>query len=158
MKELTKNCKRMESLGVSSRVTEPTSWCAAVVVVPKPSGSIHICVDFRSLNESVKREVFPMPKIDVTLTQMNGAKVFSKLDTKSGFWQVPLAKELCLLTTFITPQGHFCFNKLPFGITGAPEHFQCHKSEILIMIIFQELCVMLTMYHSSVQERPSKTQ
>jgi len=47
------------------------------------------------------------------------------------FWQVPLAKELCLLTTFITPQGCFCFNKLPFGITSVPEHFQHCMNEIL---------------------------
>ena len=122
---------RMESLGVISRVTEPTPWCAAMVVAPKPSGSVHICVDFRPLNESAMREVHPIPKINVTLAQLNGTKVFSKLDTNSGFWQVPLAKESCLLTTFITPQGRFCFNKLPLGITSAPEHFQRHMSEIL---------------------------
>ena len=102
-----------------------------MVVVPKPSGSVRICVDFRPLNESVMREVHPIPAIDVTLAQLNGAKVFSKLDTNSGFWQVPLAKESRLLTTFITPQGRFCFNKLPFGITSAPEHFQHRMKEIL---------------------------
>ena len=77
---------RMEHLGVISRVTEPTPWCAAMVVVPKPSGSVRICIDFRPLNESVMREVHPMPTIDVTLAQLNGAKDFSKLDTNSGFW------------------------------------------------------------------------
>ena len=77
------------------------------------------------------REVHLMPTIDVTLAQLNGAKVFSKLDTNSGFWQVPLAKESRLLTTFITPQGRFCFNKLPFGITSAQEHFQRRMKEIL---------------------------
>ena len=63
-----------------------------MVVVPKPSGSVSICVDFRLLNESVMREVHQMPTIDVTLAQLNGAEIFSKLDTNSGFWQVPLAK------------------------------------------------------------------
>ena len=77
------------------------------------------------------REVHQIPTIDVTLAQLNGAKVFSKLDTNSGFWQVPLAKESRLLTTFITPQGRFCFNKLPFRITSAQEHFQRRMSEIL---------------------------
>ena len=45
--------------------------------------------------------------------------------------QVPLSKESRLLTTFITPYGRFCFNKLPFGIASAPEHFQCCMNEIL---------------------------
>jgi len=129
--KVSQELQRMESLGVISKVTEPTPWCAAMVVVPKPSGSVRICVDFRPLNGSVMREIHPMPKVDVTLAQLNGAKVFSKLDTNSGFWQVPLAKESRLLTTFITPQGRFCFNKLPFGITSAPEHFQRRMSEIL---------------------------
>ena len=77
------------------------------------------------------REFHPIPTIDVTLEQLNGAKVFSKLDTNSGFWQVPFAKESRLLTTFITTQGRFCFNKLQFGMTSAPEHFQHRMKEIL---------------------------
>ena len=72
-----------------------------------------------------------MPKVDVTLSQLNGAKVFSKLDTNSGFWKVPLAKESRHLTTFKTPQGCFCFNKLPFGVTSVPENVQRCMSEIL---------------------------
>ena len=121
----------MENLGVISRVEEPTQWCAAMVVVPKPSGSIRICVDLKPLNESVMREIHPLPKVDITLAQLSGAKIFTKLDTNSGFWQVPLSKESRLLTTFITPYGRFCFNKLPFGITSAPEHFQRRMNEIL---------------------------
>ena len=55
---------RMESLGVISRVDQPTTWCAGMVVVPKKNGSIRICVDFRPLNESVLREVHPLPRVD----------------------------------------------------------------------------------------------
>lgn len=62
----------------------------------------------------------PLPKVDETLAQLVGATVFSKLDANSGFWQIPLATESHLLTTFTTPFGRFCFNKLPFGISSAP--------------------------------------
>ena len=83
---------RMESIGVISKVDEPTPWCASMVVVPKNDGVIRICVDLKPLNESVLREVHPLPKVDETLAQLSGAKVFSKLDANSGFWQIPLLK------------------------------------------------------------------
>ena len=120
--------ERMERMGVVSRVREPTEWCAGMVVVPKTDSSVRICVDLTRLNENVHRERHPLPAVEQTLAQLAGGRVFSKLDANSGFWQIPLAKESALLTT---PFGRFCFNRLPFGITSAPEHFQRRMSEIL---------------------------
>ena len=101
---------RMESMGVISRVDGPTPWCAGMVVVPKKSGNIRICVHLKPLNESVLCEVYPRPRVDETLVQLSGAKVFTKLDANSGFCQIPLSEQSCLLTKFITPMGRFCFN------------------------------------------------
>ena len=98
----------MERLAVISQVKEPPPWCAGMVMVPKPFVSVLICVDLKPLNKSVMRELHLLPKVDTTLAQLTGATVFSKLDTNSYFWQVPLAKQLRLLTTFITPYGRFC--------------------------------------------------
>ena len=123
--------QRMENLGVISRVDEPTPWCAGMVVVPKPNGAVRICVDLKPLNESVLQEVHPIPKVDETLAQLAGAAVFSKLDANSGFWQIPLAEESRPLTTFLTPEGRYWFNKLPFGISSAPEVFQKRMKVIL---------------------------
>jgi len=95
-----------------------------MVAVPKKSGSVCICVHLKHLNESVLGEVYPLPKVDHTLAQLSGAIVFSCLDANSGFWQIPLSDESKLLMTFITPFGYFCYNKLPFGISSMPEHFQ----------------------------------
>ena len=125
---------RMESMGVISKVEIPTPWCAGMVVVPKRSGEVRICVDLKFLNESVLREVHPLPKVETTLSQLSGATVFSKIDTNSGFWQIPLDTESRLLTTFLTPFGRYCFNKLPFGISSAPEHFQRCMTKILVDI------------------------
>ena len=102
-----------------------------MVVVPKPQNKVRICVDLTQLNKSVRREHHQLPAVEQTLAQLAGAKLFSKLDANSGFWQIPLSPESSLLTTFITPFGHFCFRRLPFGITSAPEHFQCQMAEIL---------------------------
>ena len=134
---------RMESLGVISRVDQPTPWCAGMVVVPKKNGDIRICVDLKPLNSNVLREVHPLPTVDETLAQLCGACVFSKLDANSGFWQIPLTASSKLLTTFLTHNGRYCFNKLPFGISSAPEHYQkrmgqglpgvlCHMDDVLV--------------------------
>ena len=131
MSKVQSELQRMEKKGVISQVREPTDWCAGMVVVPKAGGKVRICVDLTKLNQSVRRERLMMPSVEQTLAQLGGATVFSKLDANSGFWQVELTKESSLLTTFITPFGRYRFNRLPFGITSAPEHFQRRMSEVL---------------------------
>ena len=121
----------MESISIISKVDESTPWCAGMMVVPKKEGALRICVDLKPLNENVLRKVHPLPKVDDILAQLSGAKLFSKLDANSGFWQIPLAKKSQPLTTFITPYGRYCFKKMPFGISSAPEHFQKRMSKIL---------------------------
>eukprot|EP00731_Ephydatia_muelleri_P002671 Em0001g2671a len=129
--QVLKELNRMESLGIISKVDTPTPWCAGMVVVSKPNGTIRICVDLKPLNECVLREIYPLPKVDDILAQLTGATVFSKLDANCGFWQIPLEPSSRLLTTFVSPFGRFCFNKLPFGISSAPELFQKRMNEIL---------------------------
>ena len=129
--KVQKELSRMQSMGVISRVDKPTAWCAGMVVVPKKNGSVRICVDLKMLNENVLREIHPLPKVDETLALLSGATCFSKLDANSGFWQIPLSDDSRLLTTFLTPYGRFCFNKLPFGVSCAPELFQKRMANIL---------------------------
>ena len=110
LKPVKAELEHMEKLGVISKVSEPTQWCAGMVVVPKPDGQVRICIDLTRLNDSVCRERHPLPAVDSTLAQLAGAKLFSKLDANYGFWQIPLSPESIPLTTFITPFGRFCFN------------------------------------------------
>ena len=131
MAKVKQELSRMEELGVISPISEPTNWCAGMVVVPKANNQVRICVDMTKLNENVLRERQVLPSVEQTLGQLGGAKHFSKLDANSGFWQIPLDYESSLLTTFITPFGRYRFNRLPFGITSAPEHFQHRMSAIL---------------------------
>uniref|UniRef100_A0A5S6QFE8 RNA-directed DNA polymerase n=1 Tax=Trichuris muris TaxID=70415 RepID=A0A5S6QFE8_TRIMR len=123
---------QMVSDGVIRPVTEPTDWCSGIVVVPKKDGaSVRICVDLTELNKGVRRSLLTLPSVEEELALLSGAVVFSKLDANAGFWQVRLSKESSLLTTFITPFGRFCFNRLPFGISSAPEYFQSRMNDIL---------------------------
>lgn len=138
--------QRMEEMGVIRKIQEPTEWCSGMVVAPKPNGKIRICSDLTRLNMSVRRERHILPAVDDTLAKLDGAVVFSKLDATAGFWQIPLHEESQPLTTFITPYGRYCYRRLPFGISSAPEHFQlrlaqlvdgtpgalCHADDILV--------------------------
>ena len=131
MQPVKEELERMEKLGVISRASEPTEWCAGMVVVPKGNKKVRICVDLNHLNKSVRQERHLLPAVEQSLAQLAGARVFSTLDANSGFWQIPLDRKSALLTTFITPFGRYCFHRLPFGITSAPEHFQRRMSDIL---------------------------
>ena len=71
-----------------------------------------------------------MPRVDDLLTQLAGATTFSKFDSNSDIWQIPLNEDSQLLTTFVTLFGR-CFKKLPFGISSAPEIVQRRMSQML---------------------------
>ena len=122
----------MESIGVISKVNEPSAWCASMVAVPKPNGLVRICVDVRPLNQNVMRETFPLPTVDDVLAQLNGATVFSKLDANSGFWQVPLAPLSRQQGYTFSQHGWFCKtlsihgHELPPGNIG----FQCSRHSL----------------------------
>ena len=111
-------------------VTEPTPWCAPIVVVPKKV-CIRLCVDLTKLYESVLRERHMLPTPEKTLASFAGATVFSKLDCKSAFLQIPLSEESQLLTTFLTPFGRFCWQRLSFGLNASSEHHERRISAIL---------------------------
>ena len=98
LKRVRQELDRMVKMGVISKVNQPTEWCAGMVVVLKSNGRVRICVDLTRLNMSVKRERHPLPAVDQILAQLAGAKLFSKLDANSGFWQIPLAPESSLLS------------------------------------------------------------
>lgn len=98
--------------------------------MPKKTGAVRICVDITKLNELVCREKYILPSIEETLGKLAGAQVF-RLDANMGFWQITLTEESAKFTTFITPFGHYHFNRLPFGIASPPEHFQNRMAEII---------------------------
>ncbi|CAM1293670.1 Uncharacterised protein r2_g276 [Pycnogonum litorale] len=136
MDPVRRELQRMERFGVITPVSKPTEWCAPIVPVIKKVVSgrvtdVRICVDLKHLNQQVKRERYQLPVFAELTFKLAGAKVFSKLDAASGFWQIPLDEDSKLLTTFITPFGRYYFNRLCFGINLAPELYQRKMSELL---------------------------
>ena len=130
--------EKMKNEDIIREIKKPTKYCSAMVVVQKPPQAgkekdirVRICVDLKHVNKNVKRERYILPTLEDVTSKLSGAQVFSTLDAASGFYQVPLDEESQELTTFITPVGRYCFKRLPFGITSAPEIFMRKMNEVL---------------------------
>ena len=93
-------------------------------VVSTQGDKIRICIDPRDLNKVIKREHYPTRTIEEVVAEMPDAKVFSKLEVKSGFLQIKLDEALSLLTTFNNPIGRYKWLRLPFGLKCALKIFQ----------------------------------
>ena len=100
-------------------------WGSAVVLVRKKDGGLRLCIDLRKLNSRTVKDGYVLPRIDDTLDSLHGAKWFSTLGLKSGYWQMELKEEAKPLTAFtIGPLRFWECERMPFGLTSAPATFQ----------------------------------
>jgi len=100
-------------------------WSFPVVLVRKADKSLRLCVDYRALNRVTIRDAFPLPRIDETMDSLCGAKYFSSLDLRAGYWQVGVTEAHKERTAFtVGPLGFYEFNSMPFGLTNSPATFQ----------------------------------
>jgi len=104
---------------------QPSSspWGCPALFVKKKDQTLRLCVDYRPLNEVTIKNKYPLPHIDLLFDQLAGAKVFSKIDLRSGYHQIKIRPEDVPKTAFTTRYGLYEYLVMSFGLTKAPPHF-----------------------------------
>ena len=121
LKELKVQMEERVSKGFVRPSTSP--WGAPILFVKKMDRIFRLCIDYRELNKVTIRNQYPLPRINDLFDQLQGAKVFSKIDLRSGYHQLKIRSEDVPKTAFRTRYGHSEFLVMPFGLTNAPAVF-----------------------------------
>jgi hypothetical protein len=121
LKELQMHPKELMKKGYMLSSVSP--WGAPVLFVRKKYGTLRLCIDFRKVNKVTVKNKYPLPMIDDLFDQLKDAKIFSKIDLRSGYHQVRIKEEDISKTDFRTRYGHFEFTVVPFGLSNAPTFF-----------------------------------
>ena len=116
-------------------VPSSSPWASPVTLVPKKDNTTRFCIDYRKLNAETVKNRYPLPLIQAIFDEMGGSKVFSTIDLKSGFWQIPVAPEDQAKTAFRCHLGHFECRRMPFGLCNAPAVFQRTMDKVLAGLI-----------------------
>ena len=114
--------QQMESWGSCSRANSP--WSSAITVVPKKTGEIRSCGDYRPLNAATLPDKYPIPHIQDFNQSIAKAKVFGTIDLIRAYHQIPVAADDICKTAVTTPFGNFVFHAMPFGLRNAAQTFQ----------------------------------
>ncbi|GJU48854.1 putative nucleotidyltransferase, ribonuclease H [Tanacetum coccineum] len=121
MQELSTQLQELSDRGFIRPSSSP--WGAPVLFVKKKDGSFRMCIDYRKLNKLTVKNRYPLPRIDDLFDQLQGSRVYSKIDLRSGYHQLRVREEDIPKTAFRTRYGHYEFQVMPFGLTNAPTVF-----------------------------------
>ncbi|XP_037932572.1 uncharacterized protein K02A2.6-like [Teleopsis dalmanni] len=107
-------------------IIRPSSspYASSVVLVEKKNGEHRLCVDYRALNKIIIKNPYPMPNMEEQFAQLSGNRFFTTLDLRMGYHQIEIEESSKQYTAFVTTDGHFEYNRMPFGMVNAPGVFQ----------------------------------
>ena len=126
---VAKEVNEMLRLGVIEKSNSP--YASPIILVKKKCGKTRFCLDFRRLNQHVIFDAEPMPDVDALFAKLGRAKYLTKIDLTKGYWQIPMKEEDKMKTAFSTPQGHFQWTVMPFGLKTAGAIFSRMMRELL---------------------------
>lgn len=143
--EVKRQLDEMLAKGVITPCASP--WAAPVILVPKksPDGTpkYRFCTDFRGLNSVTVTPAYPIPDIKSNLSLMAGSKYFTLLDIENAYWNIPIREEDKDKTGFVTPFGSFRYERMAFGLSGAPSTFQRVMDAMLVGLRDVEVLVYM---------------
>ena len=121
LQELKVQIQELLGKGFIRPSTSP--WGAPVLFAKKKDKTLRLCIDYRQLNRVTIKNRYPLPRIDDLFDQLKGARIYSKIDLRTGYHQLRVREADISKTAFRTRYGHFEFTVMPFGLTNAPEAF-----------------------------------
>ena len=152
LEEVRENLQDMLDGGAIRPSKSP--WCNAIVLVRKKDRTLRFCIDFRKFNARTNKDSFPLPRMQGTMESMVGARFFSSMDLKSGFWQVLMSEKSQQYTAFtVGSLGVYEFLRMPYGLCNAPATFQR-----LMQNFLGELNLTYALVYLDLCDRVSKTE
>ena len=136
MKQIMKNqSEEMLRMGVIEPCYSP--WRSPSLLVKKKDDTYRYCIDFRNINKLTVKDKFPLPRIDSVLEALNGAKYFTSLDLKKGYYQIPIKKADRIKTAFNTDNNTYCYSRMAMGMCNAAATFQRMIQNVLQPVLGQ---------------------